>query len=260
MSPTSTTQQPVTSRGYEIGTRGSHNIAKGGKHPYQLPKFTDKKEERKWMLQHMAAAFRVFARKGYTEGTAGHISIRDPIDPNTFWINPLGKHFGLLKASDMVHVDHEGNILPDGAQVAINAAGFSIHSALHHARPDVHAACHTHSVYGKAWSAMGKPLAMINQDVCTFYKSHAVYEDFGGVALEAEEGIHISKALGDGKGVILQTHGLLTVALLPGEKLKIIGDEEAAYCERNDGDPETLYTEFQPDFEMEVYLNDDFLK
>ena len=194
----------------------------------------------------MAAAFRVFARKGYTEGTAGHISIRDPVDPNTFWINPLGKHFGLLKASDMVHVDHEGNILPDGAQVAINAAGFSIHSALHHSRPDVHAACHTHSVYGKAWSAMGKPLAMINQDVCTFYKSHAVYEDFGGVALEAEEGIHISKALGDGKGVILQNHGLLTVgntvdeaaylftllekscqvqlaaqaALLPGEKLK----------------------------------------
>ena len=111
----------------------------------------------------------------------------------------------------MVHVDHEGNILPDGAQVAINAAGFSIHSALHHSRPDVHAACHTHSVYGKAWSAMGKPLAMINQDVCTFYKSHAVYEDFGGVALEAEEGIHISKALGDGKGVILQNHGLLTV-------------------------------------------------
>ena len=42
-------------------------------------------------------------------------------------------------------------------------------------------------------------------------KSHAVYEDFGGVALEAEEGIHISKALGDGKGVILQNHGLLTV-------------------------------------------------
>ena len=52
---------------------------------------------------------------------------------------------------------------------------------------------------------------MINQDVCTFYKSHAVYEDFGGVALEAEEGIHISKLLGDGKGVILQNHGLLTV-------------------------------------------------
>ncbi|EMG46524.1 mug14 Meiotically up-regulated gene 14 protein [Candida maltosa Xu316] len=285
MAPTPTKTDATTSRGYELKARGSHNIAKGGKHPYPLPQFTDMHEKRKWMLQHMAAAFRVFARQGFSEGTAGHISIRDPVDRNTFWINPLGKHFGLMKASDFVHVDHQGNILPDGSQTAINAAGFAIHSALHHARPDVDAACHTHSVYGKAWSAMGKTLDMINQDVCTFYKSHAVYEDFGGVALEAEEGIKIAEAIGNGKAAILQNHGLLTVgktvdeaaylfcllersckvqltaqaALLPGEKLKVIGDEEAAYCEHNDGDPETLYTEFQPDYDMEVYLNNDFL-
>lgn len=234
----------------------------------------------------MAAAFRVFARKGYCEGTAGHISVRDPVDPETFWINPLGKHFGLMTAHDFVHVDSRGNILPDGNQVAINAAGFAIHSAIHAARPDVNAACHCHSTYGKAWAAMGKPLDMINQDVCTFYNSHAVYSDFGGVALEAEEGQRIAGALGGGKAVILQNHGLLTVggtvdeaaylftllekscqvqlnaqmALLPGESLKVIGDEEAAYCEHQDGDPETLYTEFQPDFEMEVYLNNDFLE
>ncbi|ABN66787.2 aldolase [Scheffersomyces stipitis CBS 6054] len=277
--------QSETNKGYKVSERGSHNIAKGAAHPYQLPKFTDKVAERKWALQHMAGAFRVFARKGYTEGTAGHISIRDPIDPDTFWINPLAKHFGLLKASDMVHVDEEGNILPDGAQTAINAAGFAIHSALHIARPDVNAACHTHSVYGKAWSAFGKPLDMLNQDVCTFYKTHSVYEDFGGVALEAEEGRQIAKAIGNGKAAILQSHGLLTVgqtvdeaaylftlmerscevqllakaALRPGEELKIIPDAEAAYTEHQAGDSETLYTEFQPDYEMEVYLNDDFL-
>jgi ribulose-5-phosphate 4-epimerase/fuculose-1-phosphate aldolase len=283
--PDTPTTAPSTSRGYTFGERGTQNIAKGMAHAYQRPTFTDKHEERKWALQHMAGAFRVFARKGYTEGTAGHISIRDPVDPNTFWINPLGKHFGLIKASDLVHVDHEGKILPDGAQTAINAAGFVIHSALHAARPDVNAACHTHSTYGKAWSALGKPLDMINQDVCAFYNSHAVYEDFGGVALEAEEGVKIAEAIGNGKGAILQNHGLITVgntvdeatylftlmekscqvqlaaqaALLPGEKLKIISDEEAAYCEYKDADPETLYTEFQPDYEMEIYLNDDFL-
>ncbi|EGW32201.1 uncharacterized protein SPAPADRAFT_61283 [Spathaspora passalidarum NRRL Y-27907] len=281
MSPTTAD----TTSTYDLGTRGTHNIAKGGKHPYALPKFTDKSEERKWALQHMAGAFRVFARKGYTEGTAGHISIRDPIDPDTFWINPLGKHFGLLKASDMVHVDEDGNVLPDGNQAPINAAGFAIHSALHKERPDVNAACHTHSTYGKAWSAMGKELDMINQDVCAFYKSHSVFSDFGGVALEAAEGIKIAKAIGDGKAAILQNHGLLTVggtvdaaaylftllekscqvqlsaqaALLPGESLKIIEDKVAEYCEYKDADPETLYTEFQPDLEMEIYLNGDFL-
>lgn len=53
-----------------------------------IPQFDDPYRSRKWQLEHMAAAFRVFARKGFTEGTAGHISLRDPVQPNTFWINP----------------------------------------------------------------------------------------------------------------------------------------------------------------------------
>lgn len=289
MSTTTTTTntssvEPATSRGYVLGERGAHNIAKGLAHPYPVPKFESKLEERKWAKQHMAGAFRVFARKGYTEGTAGHISIRDPVDPNTFWINPLAKHFGLIKASHLVHVDEEGNILPDGNQAAINAAGFAIHSALHKYRPDVHAACHTHSVYGKAYSALGEPLDMINQDVCTFYKSHSVYTDFGGVALEANEGIQIAKSIGAGKGAILQNHGLITVgktvdeaaylftllerscecqllanAAAQGKKLKLIGDEEAAYTEYTSADPDTLYSEFQPELEMEAEFNGNFM-
>lgn len=279
------TQKSTSSKGYEVKERGAHNIALGLPHPYAIPKFSTKTEERIWAKQHMAAAFRVFARKGYTEGTSGHISLRDPIDKDTFWINPLGKHFGLIKASDMVHCDEDGNILPDGPQTAINAAGFAIHSAIHKTRPDVHAACHTHSVYGKAYSSFGRKLDMINQDVCTFYKSHAVYTNFGGVAIEPEEGFEIAEALGQGKGIILQNHGLLTVgktvdeaaylytlmerscecqlladaATRPGEKLKICNDAEAEYTEGVQGDPETLYTEFQPDFEMELYLNPDFM-
>lgn len=275
----------TSSKGYEVKERGAHNIAMGLPHPYAPPKFNTKEEERTWAKQHMAAAFRVFARKGYTEGTAGHISVRDPIETDTFWINPLGKHFGLIKASDLVHCDEDGNILPDGPQHAINAAGFAIHSAVHKARPDVNAACHTHSVYGKTFSALGRELDMINQDVCTFYKSHSVYTNFGGVAIEPEEGKEIAAALGNGKGIILQNHGLLTVgttvdsaaylytllerscecqlladaALRPGEKLKVCGDLEAEYTEKVQGDEETLYTEFQPDYEMEKYLNSDFL-
>lgn len=58
-----------------------------------------------------------------------------------------------------------------------NAAGFLIHSAVHKARPDVVAACHTHSPAGKAWSAFARPLEMLNQDVTYFYgEAQAVYE------------------------------------------------------------------------------------
>jgi ribulose-5-phosphate 4-epimerase/fuculose-1-phosphate aldolase len=93
----------------------------------------------------------------------------------------------------------------------INAAAFAIHSAIHRARPDVHAACHAHSVYGKAWSVFGKELDMMTQDSLRFYRSHAVYGRFGGVVLDREEGRRIAACLGQGKAVILQNHGLLTV-------------------------------------------------
>ncbi|KAM9908241.1 hypothetical protein OXX79_000482, partial [Metschnikowia pulcherrima] len=81
MSPSSNLNNKSTEKPLVLAERGSHNIAKGMPHPYQIPKFEDKHEERKWAKQHMAGAFRVFARKGYTEGTAGHISLRDPVDP-----------------------------------------------------------------------------------------------------------------------------------------------------------------------------------
>ncbi len=173
----------------------------------EIPIFGNLLHKRQWQLEHMAGAFRVFARKGYTEGTSGHISVRDPINPDTFWINPLGYHFDMLKASDMVHVDETGNII-GGNPAAVNVAGFMIHSSIHKARKDVHAACHTHSVHGKAWSTFGKPLDIINQDACSFWNNHVVYKTFGGMVLELEEGERIAKALGPhSNAAILQNHG-----------------------------------------------------
>lgn len=142
-----------------------------------IPTFPSYAAHRQWMLSKMALAFRVFARKGYTEGMSGHISVRDPENPHTFWTNPLSKHFGLLKASDMVLVDYDGNAIGGNTSLPANAAGFLIHSAVHKARPDVTAACHTHSPYGKAWSAFARPLEMLNQDVTYFHgEAQAVYK------------------------------------------------------------------------------------
>lgn len=90
-------------------------------------------------------------------------------------------------------------------------AAFAIHSEIYKARPDVYAACYAHSVYGKAFAAFGREFDMITQDSLRFYKSHSVYDNFGGVVLDREEGERIAKALGNGNAVILQSHGLLTV-------------------------------------------------
>lgn len=111
--------------------------------------------------------------------------------------------------SDLILVNEAGEVV-EGDE-PINGAAFAIHSEIHKARPDVHAACHAHSVYGKAWSVFGKELDMMTQDSLRFYKSHAVYDNFGGIVLDREEGIRIAKCLGNGKAAILQNHGLLTV-------------------------------------------------
>lgn len=128
-------------------------------------------------------------------------------------VRSLGKHFGLLKASDMILLNEAGEAIGGNMSRPANSAGFLIHAAVHKARPDVNAACHTHSPYGKAWSTFARPLEMINQDVCNFYgDAQAVYGEFAGVVFTEEEGQRLAKALGpNGKGMILRNHGLLTV-------------------------------------------------
>ncbi|KAF5013788.1 hypothetical protein FDECE_206 [Fusarium decemcellulare] len=244
-----------------------------------IPTFDDPYKQRQWQLEHMAGAFRVFARKGYTEGTAGHISVRDPVDPSTFWINPLGVHFGMLKASDLVHINEKGEVI-GGAQRAVNAAGFMIHSAIHKARPDIHAVCHTHSPAGKAWSAFGRPVDIINQDSCIFYDIQTIYKNFGGVVLQKAEGERIAATLGDKNRVaILQNHGLFTAGstvdeaaylftslertcevqlMVEGTNLpkNISGHEEAQFTANINADPATLYVEFQVDFAYEIWTSE----
>lgn len=280
MSPSA---NPHTGKGYDFGTQGAHNIAKGGRHPHLVPEFEDKLAERRWRLEHAAGTFRVFARMGYSEGEAGHISVRDPVDPATFFINPLGLHFAVIEPSDMVHVGADGTVLPDGNQAPINAAGYAIHLALLRARPDVNAACHTHSVYGKAYSSFGKPLQMINQDACIFYNNQAVFKNFGGVAIEGDEGREIAEAAAGARCVILQNHGLLTMgasvdeaaylftlmekscevqlladaAAAKGNEKIVIPDDVAAYSAFVTNDPETMYASFQPEFGYQRKLDKD---
>lgn len=117
-----------------------------------------------------------------------------------------------MNPSDFILVDESGNAVGGNTSRPANAAGFLIHSALHKARPDVNAACHFHTVYGKAWSAFAQPLEMLNQDVAILYGgAQRVYEDFGGVVLKTDESAALVKALGNGKVLLMRNHGLLTV-------------------------------------------------
>jgi len=175
----------------------------------QLPKFATKAEERLYRKRMLAAAFRLFSRFGFDEGVAGHITARDPERLDHFWVNPFGMHFGQIRASDLILVNHAGQVVE--GKHAVNGAAFAIHSQIHAARPDVVAAAHAHSMYGKSWAALGRLLDPITQDACAFYEDHGLFSDFTGVVYETSEGERIAKALGPHKAAILRNHGLITV-------------------------------------------------
>jgi len=82
-----------------------------------IPTFSSHEEERRHILIHTAATFRDFSRKGFTEGMSGHISVRDPEFPNYIWMNPLGKHFGLMTAGDLICLDVNKGKVVGGNQV-----------------------------------------------------------------------------------------------------------------------------------------------
>lgn len=181
--------------------------------PGAVPQQPTIEAERLYRKQRLAAGYRLFARNGFDMGGAGHITARDPEHPDHFWVNPAGVHFSRITVSDLMLVDHEGEIVqpPAHAKPRLNRAAFAIHSELHKARPDVVAAAHSHSLYGKAWSALGRLLDPLTQDSAAFYDDHSIFEEFSGVVLDTSEGEKIAAALGPRKAVILQNHGILTV-------------------------------------------------
>ncbi|WP_329062793.1 class II aldolase/adducin family protein [Amycolatopsis sp. NBC_01480] len=182
------------------------------------PQFESVEEERRHRKQRLAGALRVFGRLGYDEGVAGHITVRDPGEPDTFWVNPFGVSFGRISVRDLVRVDSKGDVV-EGTR-AVNRGAFVIHGAIHERRPDVVAAAHAHSIHGRALAALGTPLRPVVQEACAFYDDQSVYTDYNGLALEEEEGHRMAEALGGNRAVVLQNHGVITV----GQSI-----EEAAY-------------------------------
>ena len=166
-------------------------------------------EIRKDRKNKLAAALRLFGKLGFDEGVAGHITVRDPELTDHFWVNPMGKSFKQMTVSDLLLVSHTGEVV-EGSGL-LNGAAFTIHSQIHMSNPNITAAAHSHSVYGKAFSALGKTLDPLTQDSCAFYEDHVLFDDFSGVVLDNTEGEKIAAALGDKKAAILQNHGLLTV-------------------------------------------------
>ena len=174
------------------------------------PASLSRASEAEWKVRcDLAALYRLVAHHRMTDLIYTHISARLPGPENHFLINQYGVMFHEMRASDLVKIDCDGNIVEDGQQSRrVNAAGFTIHSAIHMARHDLLCVIHTHTAAGMAVAAQKHGLLPISQHALKFY-GHLAYHGYEGIALDLDERERLVADLGEHRAMILQNHGLL---------------------------------------------------
>jgi ribulose-5-phosphate 4-epimerase/fuculose-1-phosphate aldolase len=177
----------------------------------QLESIRNQVSPEEWQTRvDLAACYRLVAMYGWDDLVFTHISARVPGPDEHFLINAYGLLFEEMTASSLVKVDLQGNLVLDSPYI-INPAGFTIHSAVHEARPDVSCVLHTHTRAGVAVSAQAAGLLPISQASLIPLISIG-YHDYEGVALNPEEKPRLVADLGSHSNLILRNHGLLTAA------------------------------------------------
>lgn len=168
-----------------------------------------------WQIRcDLAALYRLVAHFRMTDFIYTHISARIPGPEHHFLINDYGVMFHEMCASDLVKIDLDGNRIETGGQTpgmsgqTVNAAGFTIHSAIHAARPDLTCVIHTHTAAGIAVAAQEQGLLPISQHAMKYYGCLS-YHGYEGIALDLDERARIVADLGRNRAMILRNHGLL---------------------------------------------------
>lgn len=183
--------------------------------------------DEEWSLRvQLAACYRIFDLMGWSELIFNHISLRVPGPTPEILINPFGLRYKEVTASNLVKIDFDGNLI-GSSEWPINRAGFIIHTAIHRARPDIHAIMHTHTDAGSAVAGLRDGL-----DGNNFYASQihgqVGYHDFEGITLDPDEQQRLVADLGDKNILVLRNHGLLSAgATLPAAFMRLWTTERA---------------------------------
>lgn len=155
----------------------------------------------------LAACYRIFAHLGWTELIYNHITLRLPGPDKHFLINPFGLLYSEIRASNLVKIDLQGNIVGH-SDWPVNPAGFTIHGTIHEHIPDAHCVMHTHTTAGLAVACSAQGLSMSNFYSAQLYDKVA-YHDFEGITVHADEGPRLLRSMGEHPCLILRNHGLL---------------------------------------------------
>jgi ribulose-5-phosphate 4-epimerase/fuculose-1-phosphate aldolase len=163
------------------------------------------------MRRDLAALYRLVAHFRMTDIIDTHISARVPGPENHFLINRYGVLFHEMRPEDLVKIDMDGRPVDPGDPETtnrVNAAGFTIHSAIHMARHDLACVVHTHTADGMAVACRKSGLLPITQHALRFY-NRLGYHAYEGIALDLEERARLVADMGTHKAMVLRNHGLL---------------------------------------------------
>jgi ribulose-5-phosphate 4-epimerase/fuculose-1-phosphate aldolase len=170
----------------------------------------DSVSEQEWAVREdLAACYRLVARQGWDDLIFTHISARVPGPEHHFLINPFGLLFDEITASSLVKIDLDGKIMLDTGY-SVNAAGFTIHSAIHQTSEAHQCVLHLHTLDGTAVASNQAGLMPLNQTGLLVLGDLA-YHDYEGVALDLDERERLVRDLGDKHLMLLRNHGTLTV-------------------------------------------------
>uniref|UniRef100_A0A8C6K9M9 Alpha-adducin n=1 Tax=Nothobranchius furzeri TaxID=105023 RepID=A0A8C6K9M9_NOTFU len=159
----------------------------------------------------LAAFYRLSDLFGWSELIYNHLTVRLNSDQERFLIVPFGLLYSEVTASSLVKINLDGEIVDRGStNLGVNQAGFTLHSAIYAARPDVKCVVHIHTAAGAAVSAMKCGLLPISPEALSL--GEVRYHDYHGILVDNEERALIQKNLGPtSKVLILRNHGLLSV-------------------------------------------------
>ena len=161
----------------------------------------------------LSVAFRWAARLDLHEAVANHFSVAVSDDGQKFLINPAGRHFSQMRASDLLLVDMNQAEFGIGDGQVVDPTAMNLHGQIHKLVPDATCVLHTHMPYATALACLRDfEFLMLDQNACRFYNRIAYDRDYAGMALEVSEGERVAKLLGRSRSVLfLANHGVIVV-------------------------------------------------
>ena len=174
-----------------------------------LQKTSAEEKTHSQLRRDLACAFRWAAKFNMHEGIANHFSAATNEAGTKFLINPYGKYFSRISASDLILLDVDE--APKQFGDTIDETAYCIHGAIHKSQPHARCILHLHPKYSTALSSLkDTSIPPIDQTTMRFYNRVTVDNGYNGMGV-GEEAERLSKKLGNGSVLLMGQHGVITV-------------------------------------------------